>query len=131
MLLHTFIDSLRQEEDREINHHGKAIAVDGEGGGDDDADGEEDMTKIDVDMASKLKGLLGMGGGKSDMNSPLKNGDSKVPERPNYYTYVCVSLQRTVTGIPWMTRNKTHLYSSRFSRKVMLCSQHWLPRIIM
>ena len=27
VILHTFIDSLRAEEDREINHHGKSVKV--------------------------------------------------------------------------------------------------------
>lgn len=29
VIIHTYIDSLRQEEEREVNHHGKSIPVDG------------------------------------------------------------------------------------------------------
>ena len=30
VLIHTYMDTLREDEDREINHHGKTVSVNGE-----------------------------------------------------------------------------------------------------
>ena len=30
VLIHTYMDTLREDEDREINHHGKTVTVNGE-----------------------------------------------------------------------------------------------------
>ena len=30
VLIHTYMDTLRDDEDREVNHHGKTVAVNGE-----------------------------------------------------------------------------------------------------
>ena len=43
VLLHTYMDTLRNDEEREINHHGKTITI-----GEDNEDGQDGGNKIQV-----------------------------------------------------------------------------------
>ena len=43
VLIHTYMDTLRDDEDREINHHGKAITINDEGN-----DNEQPISTIKV-----------------------------------------------------------------------------------
>ena len=43
VLIHTYVDTLRNDEDREINHHGKAIQINDEN---EDNENEDKMIKV-------------------------------------------------------------------------------------
>lgn len=76
VLLHTFIDSLRIDESREINHHGKPRKV-----GDEN---EEDSAKanlkdvIHVGEGAQLKEEAAAAAGKYDLNLVSRNEKAKV-----------------------------------------------------
>ena len=47
VLLHTYMDTLRNDDDREINHHGKTITIN-EDGEDNDENGKKPIKVIDT-----------------------------------------------------------------------------------
>ena len=53
VLLHTYMDTLRNDEEREINHHGKTITI-----GEENEDGQGGGNKIQVQPVSVSRILL-------------------------------------------------------------------------
>ena len=51
VLLHTYMDTLRNDEDREINHHGKTITI-----GEQNENEQDGSTLIQVYTADKASG---------------------------------------------------------------------------
>ena len=95
VMLHTFMDNLRDDDDREINHHGSAIPVDG---------GEEagtvDIKKEEM-LFTKTSLALGEPTGPKYTNMVARDEKQLVKARKDFYDNVKVKHQRYLNICEW------------------------------
>ena len=84
VLLHTYMDALREEEDREINHHGKPISINGE----DHDDTQNNSFNSKDELFHKIENMkiISMENEKSSGKKHKKKKEDK--EAPNYANMV-------------------------------------------
>ena len=95
VLLHTFMDNLRDDDDREINHHGSAIPV--------DSDGKE-MDGVDIkkeEMLFTKTSLAAVDQGPSYTNMVARDEKQLVKARKDFYDNVKVKHERYLKMCEW------------------------------
>merc|ERR1712203_810751 len=85
VLLHTFIDSLRIDESREINHHGQTRKVGDENVEVSAKDNLQDVIHVGEKVQLKEEAPASVPGGKYDLNLVARNEKAKVNTLKNYY----------------------------------------------
>ncbi|TRY70496.1 hypothetical protein TCAL_02367 [Tigriopus californicus] len=106
VIIHTFIDSLRLEDDREVNHHGKATPIDG-----DNMEPKKLFTKPDLNVNSRANPMpiiMEVSQSKRSKNLIARDEQSEINARMSFYNNlvgddekilkICVQLARK--GLP-------------------------------
>ena len=93
VLLHTYIDRLRNDEDREVNHHGKTIKPEGN----EDMDGEEDKIDMEVSNISQKITQVVPADSPTMINLDLvsRNEKTQVRALKRLYSQLEVDIRRT------------------------------------
>ena len=95
VMLHTFMDNLRDDDDREINHHGSAIPV--------DSDGKE-IDGVDIkkeEMLFTKTSLAAVDPGPSYTNMVARDEKQLVKARKDFYDNVKVKHERYLKMCEW------------------------------
>ena len=91
VMLHTFMDNLRDDDDREINHHGSAISVQ-----------EEDPVDIKKEEMLFTRSSLAVGdAGPSYTNMVARDEKQLVKARKDFYDNVKVKHERYLKMCEW------------------------------
>lgn len=98
VMLHTFMDNLRDDDEREINHHGSAIPV--EGGGSEEA---VDIKKEEM-LFTKTGLALGETVGPKYTNMVARDEKQLVKARKDFYDNVKVKHQRYLSLCEWSSK---------------------------
>ena len=95
VMLHTFMDNLRDDDDREINHHGSAIPVDSG-----EEPGPVDIKKEEM-LFTKTSLALGETAGPKYTNMVARDEKQLVKARKDFYDNVKVKHQRYLSLCEW------------------------------